>query len=188
MRPVAAAVCALLSALLVGCVTSPKPVPEGYTGPTATLKDSALVKPGDICGAFFFLHEYEGKQVDNVIQASARDNAGMGPVISLVHEFSRPVPARPATFFIAGRTHCGAPIAEMLGTVYLVGGKVSFAPEADATYVIRGELLPDHSSVWIAEEKSGRQVSTRLTIQGMAKEGFFGIKGKVEETPPPPAE
>jgi hypothetical protein len=170
---------------LAACATTFKPVPDGYQGPTAILKDSSRAAPGDKCGDFFVLYDYNGKEVDNAMQASARDNVGSGPVFSVVKEFSRPVPARTATIFIAGRTHCAAPMMELVGTVHLVGGKVEFTPEADAVYVVKGELTEDHSAVWIEDERNNLQVSNKLLIKGPAPAGFFGIKGKVEEIPPP---
>jgi hypothetical protein len=176
---------ALVAVTLSACETAPKPVPDGYTGSTATVKDSMRVSPGDSCGEFFFLHEYAGKSTDNALQASGRDNAGSGLTIRVVHEFSRQVPARVAAFFIVARTHCAAPIQEMTGTVRLVGGNVDFTPEGGGIYVIRGELTPDHSAVWLEDEKTGVQVGNKLLINGPAKAGFFGVTGKVLEIPPP---
>jgi hypothetical protein len=185
-----------MNAVLKGCVgvvavalsaCATPPLTAGYTGPTATLKDSSLVSPGEACGDFFFLNEYAGKSADNALQASARANYGSGPVIRVANEFSRPVPARTSTFFIVGRTHCGAPIMEMMRTVYLVGGNVEFTPQADGVYVIKGELSPDHSAVWIEDEKTHAQVGNKLLINGQAKAGFFGVKGAVEQIPPPHA-
>lgn len=180
-----ATVAAIAAIALSACETTPKPVPEGYTGPVASLKDSARASPGDKCGDFFFLDQYNGKGADNELQASVRDNRGKGMLFAVVKEFSRPVPARVATFSIIGQTHCAAPIMELTGTVLLVGGKVEFTPETDGLYVIKGELTQDHSAVWIEDEKRGVQVSNKLQINGLAKQGFFGSKGKVEEIPPP---
>ncbi len=141
--------------------------------------------PGAVCGDFFFLYEYAGKSTDNALQASARGNYGNGPGIQVANDFSRQVPARTGAFFIVGRTHCGAPIMELVGTVHLVGGKVEFTPQEQAVYVIKGELSPDFSAVWIEDEKTGTQVGNKLRISGAAKAGFFGINGTVEQIPPP---
>ena len=97
---------------------------------------------------------------------------------------SRQIPTDNAAFFIVGRTHCAAPIQEMTGTVRLVGGNVEFTPEESAVYVSKGELAPDHSAVWIEDEKSGAQVGNKLLLNGPAKAGFFGVTGKVIEIPP----
>jgi hypothetical protein len=175
----------VLPLAIAACNTMPKPVPDGYTGPTAIIKDSARAAPGDTCGDFFFLHEYDGKAADNALQASARDNAGSGLRMRVVNQFSRPVPARTATIFIIGRTHCAAPIQELTGTVWLVGGKIEINPAGGSVYVIKGELKPDHSAVWIEDEATGTQLGNKLLINGSAKAGFFGIAGKVEEVPPP---
>jgi hypothetical protein len=72
----------------------------------------------------------------------------------------------------------------MTGTVRLVGGNVEFTPEESAVYVIKGELTPDHSAVWIEDEKSGSQVGNKLLLNGPAKAGFFGVSGEVLEIPP----
>jgi hypothetical protein len=176
---------AFLAVALSACATTAKLVPDGYTGPTATIKDSTRVSRGDSCGDFFFLNEYAGKSADNALQASARDNAGSGMTFSVVHDFSRPVPASSANFFIVGRTHCAAPIQELTGTVRLVGGNVDFTPQDGKVYVIKGELTSDHSAVWLEDEKTGVQVGNKLLINGPAKAGFFGVTGKVLEIPPP---
>lgn len=180
-------VIAIAASLLAACDTMPKPVPDGYTGPVATLKDSTKVARMDKCGDFFFLNEYNGKDADSVFQATARDNRGKGVMFMVLKEFSRPVPARTARFFIVGRTTCAAPIVELSTQILLVGGNVEFTPEPDGVYVIKGELAQDHSAVWIEDEKRGLQVSNKLQINGVAKQGFFGngITGKVEEIPPP---
>jgi hypothetical protein len=175
---------AFLTLALSACETTAKLVPDGYTGSTATVKDSMRLSPGDACGDFFFLYEYARKSTDNALQQSGRDNAGSGLSIRVVHEFSRQVPTHNAAFFIVGRTHCAAPIQEMTGTVRLVGGNVEFTPEESAVYVIKGELTPDHSAVWIEDEKSGGQVGNKLLLNGPAKAGFFGVSGKVLEIPP----
>jgi hypothetical protein len=175
-----------VAALLGACAHTPTLIPDGYKGPTATLSDSINAPKDAECGEFFYLSEYDGAATDNALQAAARDNVGTGAKLANLTDFSRPVPAHAGSFFIVGRTHCAAPMLEMLGTVYLVGGRTRFTPRAQGAYVIRGELTPDHSAVWIADAHSGAQVSTKFLIRGPAKAGYFSMTGKIEEIAPPP--
>jgi hypothetical protein len=160
-------------------------IPEGYKGPTATLRDSIRATRDAECGQFFFLSEYDGTAADNALQAATRDNATAGAKLAVLNEFARPVPARAGVFVIVGRTHCAAPMMEMLGTVYLVGGRTRFTPQANAVYVVTGELTPDHSAVWIADAQTGAQVSSKFLIRGPAKAGYFSMTGRIEEIAPP---
>jgi hypothetical protein len=171
----------ILALLLTGCATF-SPV-DGYQGPTATLEDSYQWTENDSCGSFFFLYEYDGHGVDNALQATAQANAGRGFRMS-PKGASRPVPARDATFHINGRTHCAAPIQELVGTVYLVHGNVRFTPAAGATYVITGELAADHSAVWIEDKATHAQVGNKLLIKGLAKAGLFDQSSTPEQIPP----
>ena len=164
---------------------TPTLVPAGYQGPTATLRDSIHATRDTECGQFFFLSEYDGSPADNALQASTRDNATAGAKLAVLHDFARAVPARAGVFVIVGRTHCAAPMMERLGTVYLVGGRTRFTPQANAVYVVTGELTPDHSAVWIADAQSGAQVSSKFLIRGPAKAGYFSMTGKIEEIAPP---
>ena len=173
-------------ALLLGaCAHPPQVIPAGYRGPTAILRDSIHATRGAECGQFFFLSEYDGTSADNALQAAARDNAAGAATLAVLNEVSRPVPARPGVFVIVGRTHCAAPMMEMLGTVYLVGGRTRFTPQPNAVYVVTGELTADHSAVWIADARSGAQVSSKFLIRGPAKAGYFSMTGKIEEIAPP---
>lgn len=97
----------------------------------------------------------------------------------------RYVPAKEATFHVIGRTHCAAPILEMTRTVYFIEGGVRFAPEANQTYVITGEVGPNQSAVWIEHKLTHTQVGNKLLVKGLSKIGFFKANAKPEEIPPP---
>jgi hypothetical protein len=171
---------------LGGCATTSAPVGKGYTGPTATLSDSIQLSSGASCGSFFFLREYDGKQVDNALQASARANAGNGLAMVRTQAFSRPIPAREAAFHISAQTHCAAPIQELVGTMYIVHGSVRFTTQADDVYVITGELGPEHGAVWIRNEKTGAQVGNKLLVEGSPKASKWNgeMTGHLTEVPP----
>ena len=173
---------------LGGCVTMSTPIEKGYSGPTATLNDSIELPAGANCGSFFILREYDGKLVDNALDASTLANAGNGPVMARTQAYSRPIPVREAAFHISAQTHCAAPIQELVGTVYIVHGTVRFTPEADAVYEITGELGPQRGSVWVKNEKTGAQIGNKLAIEGAPKASKWNgaMTGHVTEIPPTP--
>lgn len=139
---------------LAGCATSP--IPEGYSGPIATIRDSAASETSSRA-RFFFLSEIDGQPVRNVLGATRQANSGRGFSLNTV-PFSRSVPARQATFTIEGKIAYGAPIQEIanMATVYTVQKKVTFSPESNRTYVVNGTLTADRKEVWI-EDDSGKR-------------------------------
>ena len=169
---------------LCACETA-KPVADGYVGPTAILRDSTTAVVGGQCGDFFFLNSYEGKSIDNLYVASIRVNEGSGSVFVRMPKIFRSIPIQTLHLEILGRTHCAAPIMEMTGKTHILYGVLEFAAQPNGDYVITGELSEDHCAVWIADVKTGAQVSAKLLVNGPARQGAFGQTGKVETIPPP---
>ncbi len=85
----------------------------------------------------------------------------------------RKVPAQKATFTIVGRTEYAAPILALTNTVYQVTGKVTFIPEADGSYIVRGSLGENYSAVWIENETTGKTVGEKTEVNGPSKLGVF---------------
>ena len=173
---------ATLVVCLIGCATTSSPVPAGYTGPTATIKDSIRVI-SDTKAEFFVLYELDGRHVENALGITIDRNAGNGFLLT-PSGADRLVPAQAAAFHILGRTHFGAPIDEMVSTAYLIDGEVRFAPVAGEGYVVKGELGADHSAVWVENEKTGAQIGNKLLIKGSAAVGMFKKRPPVEQVPP----
>jgi hypothetical protein len=132
----------LAAASLVLCAASP--IPKDYSGPVARIFDS-FTGQQDGGVAFFYLDKING--LTQTIIANAGRGAEMTPVV-----WGRRVLAEPATFRIAGRTHYAAPILDLTHKGYLVAGEVTFTPQANHTYSVRGVLAPGGSSVWIEDE------------------------------------
>src|ERR1051325_4395025 len=103
---------------LSACVSSP--IPENYSGPLATIRDSGFLETANRA-QFFYLSEIDGKKIDNVLSASKKANAGRGFSMSTV-EHARDVPAKASTLVLEGRVSYGAPIQEIMNssTVYTV--------------------------------------------------------------------
>jgi hypothetical protein len=84
----------LLIVFLAGCATTVSPIPENYTGPLATVKDS--VKPYSASKAdFFYLSDVDGRRIANSRIATHVTNQGRGmymkPAVLI-----RQVPAQPS--------------------------------------------------------------------------------------------
>lgn len=157
--------------LLSGCATLSPPVPEGYSGPVAIVKDS--VKPiSESKADFFYVSEIDGKRIDDSRLRTLRMNQGRGfnmtPAL-----IERNVPAQSSVFTLVGRTEYAAPILALTNTVYQVTGKVTFSPETYKNYVVRGELGESYSAVWLEDEATGKIVGEKIEVTGSSKLGVF---------------
>jgi hypothetical protein len=160
-----------LAVALGGCATFAPPVPEGYKGPVAIMKDS--VKPySERKADFFYVAEIDGKRIEDsrVRTLSVNQGRGMHMSPSLIE---RNVPARNATFTLVGRTEYAAPILSLTNTVYQVKGTVTFKPEDYRKYVVRGELGENYSAVWLEDEVTGKTVGEKIEVHGSTKLGTF---------------
>ncbi len=153
-------------ALLVsGCATQYQPVPEGYRGPTATIRDSGLAEDSTKAQMFAVV-EIDGERVMNAFWASAQRSHGQGPMLST--EFpERKVKAAPQRLTLRGSHATGAPIhamaSQLLGTFFSVEGTVEFTPQHNGVYVVKGELSKAKSSVWIEDAQTGQRVSSSVS-------------------------
>jgi hypothetical protein len=141
---------------LTGCVTSP--IPANYSGPLATIRDTAQSETSTRA-QFFFLSEIDGQRVDNVLIATRKANSGRGFAQAPV-SFARDIPAKAATLTLEGKIGYGAPIQEIInmGTVYTVERKITFTPESTKTYVVKGTLTADRKEVWLEDASTGKRV------------------------------
>jgi len=164
---------ALLSSVVVltACAPFKTAIPDGYTGPTAVLKDSATVMSSSKADMYYAL-VVDGNNIDNMRFKTRRRNEGRGMMMTVV-EAERKIPAKETKVSVAGRTVYAAPILAMAGTVYQVTGDIVFMPEPNKIYVVRGALDESYSSVWIEEESTKTIVGEKIEIKGSAKLGFF---------------
>lgn len=148
-----AAACAMA---LTGCATGP--IPKDYSGPLATVQDSAESETGSRA-QFYYLSEIDGRRIDNVLGATRQANAGRGFSLSPV-TYRRDVPAQASTLKLAARVAYGAPIQEMLNmaTVYSVERTVTVKLESNKRYVVKGVLSADKKEVWLEDEATGARV------------------------------
>ena len=156
---------------LVGCATVAPSVPEGYTGPVATVKDS-YTSLGTSTANLFYLNKLDGREIGDAMRETRMASYGHGAALTAVVP-DRKVPAQEATFHIVGRTVHAAPIQSLTQAEYQVIGDVHFAPQPDRVYVVRGELDSTHSAVWIEDDQTHAVMGKKIEINGDASLGFF---------------
>lgn len=158
--------CVVAVSALAGCATPPERIvmPEGYTGPKAYLNDSA--KPEDGSKAqVFAVSTIDGQRVLNTLDETRRASYGKGFALT-VSTVGRPIAAQPMKVGLIGTHTTAAPIHEIAsraaGTFFSFEGIVDFAPRADRSYVVKGELKAQGSSVWIEDSLTGEVVTRKV--------------------------
>lgn len=153
-----------------GCATFQPSIPEGYTGPRATVKDSVL-KHSASKADFFYLDKVDGRDIETSLTATFQHNYGGGLTMTPV-VIRNDVPAQNIRVEIVGRTYHAAPIQSFTNTEYRVAGEVDFAPEAGRVYTVKGILGEKYSAVWI-ETEDGKSASRKVEIHGSAELGIL---------------
>jgi hypothetical protein len=161
---------AILCVSLTGCTTYYPTIPEDYEGPSAVIEDSEnRIDSGK--ADLFYLSHVNKKPLRNSRKQSLTRSYGMGNFLTTIL-LKHTVAAEEQTFSIVGRTTYAMPGRALLGTVYELKGDVVFSPQPDASYVIKGELQEEGSSVWIENVASG-EVVRKIEVEGPSKLGFF---------------
>ena len=156
--------------LLSGCVSNP--LPQGYDGPTATIWDSVLFETESSDPSWkpfthpkatmFYLSHINGRYVDNSVEASNSANFGRGMFNMNPVSVSRKVPAQKATFAIVASNEYAASIYKMIKKSYGVTGNVTFQPEPDRVYEVKGILSEKHSAVWIEDFETKKPETEKI--------------------------
>jgi hypothetical protein len=152
-----------LVALLGGCATY-KPVPDGYTGPTARIVDSSYQETGGK-GRLYYVESVDGNKIENARNATGQASYGRGFSLS-IRSSIRDVPIRKMRLRLVGTHVTAAPIHEIasraIGEFFSVEGDVDFTPEAGKVYEVRGELKKTGSSVWIVDQATSEPVTEKI--------------------------
>lgn len=158
--------------LLGGCVTYAPTIPAGYTGPRATIRDTALVQSGSKV-EFFTVEAVNGGKVQDSATKSRIANQGRGFMMSPEYVEHELTAGQPLRIEIRARTSYAAPILELTLPVYQVTGEVTFTPEAGHIYAVKGQLGENYSAVWIEDTSTQKVVDRKIEVNGSAKLGFF---------------
>lgn len=155
---------ALVLALALGGCASYQPVPDGHTGPVAVVSDSGERESGGRA-RLFALTAIDGNRISSSFAESARASEGKGLSL-LVRIVSRQIPAKAMKVTLRGSHMTSAPIhaifSRAAGTFLSVEGVVDFAPAPDGEYVVKGELDPNGSAIWIEDARTGQLVTQRI--------------------------
>lgn len=163
-----AVICAV--AAVSGCATN-NPIPDGYTGPRAMIKDSVKAHSRSKAD-FFYVEAVDGQNIENSRIKTRQVNQGRGMFMAPV-ALGREIPARPTTLKLVGRTEYSAPILALTNAVYQVKGDIQFEPVANKSYVVKGELGENYSAVWLEDVETSAVVGTKIEIKGSAKLGIM---------------
>lgn len=164
-------VCLFGALALGGCATYGPSVPTDYTGPKATVKDTAKVYSSSKAD-FFYLSQVDGKKIEDSRSKTVRMNRGQGMQMT-PYILKNPIPAKPTTLSIVGRTEYAAPILALNNTVYQLKGNVEFNPEPNRTYVVRGELGENYSAIWLEAQETQAVIGKKIEVTGSTKLGTF---------------
>lgn len=153
----------VVTAAFGGCATY-SPVPEGYTGPTASVADSGRQEDGTKA-QLFAMTNIDSHRVMNAFWASSSASYGRGFALSMSIP-ERKVPAKPMNVTLRGSHATAAPIhaiaSQMAGTFFSVEGIVAFDPKPNGRYVVKGELKKGASSVWIEDAETGQPATEKV--------------------------
>ena len=159
----------LVALAVAGCAT--EPLPDNYSGPTATIGDTDT-RRSEHSVDFFFVSEYNGKSVNNALIATRQANYGQGFAMSPM-KWSRQVPTVESTFRIEGQTHYAAPILDVIHKIYHVSGELKFTPVEHHVYLVKGELNEEHSIVWIEDEDTHEVIGKKFEAKGSSTLGVL---------------
>jgi hypothetical protein len=153
----------LMAFTLFGCAAY-KPVPDGYTGPVATIEDTGFSENATKA-QLFVVSEIDGNKIDNALDASRDASYGQGLVLR-TQLVKRQVPVRPMKLKLLATHTTGAPIhalfSQAAGSFFSVEGVVDFTPESGGRYVVKGELKKEGSSVWLEDAKTNQLVTEKV--------------------------
>lgn len=133
---------------LSGCATF-NPIPSGYDGPTATIKDTFSNKALSTAH-YFELQEVNGNQLPTSFGETRSKNYGKGRNFDAAMLSHQILPEEQA-FTISGYKFFGSDIQLMFGDTMAVEGVLSFTPEPNKTYFVKGSLSKAVSEVWIED-------------------------------------
>ncbi len=157
---------ALLFVLTIasGCAVSP--IPKGYTGPTALIKDFVGVENDDHPGIpMFYVDKVDGQDISDSESESRMNSRGNGFDMKSVTS-ERLVPAKKMKLSLVARNAHAAPIQEMFhalrGKNYKAQGVVDFEPKPDGVYIVKGIIGPNGTAVWLEDFLSKEIVSQKI--------------------------
>lgn len=150
----------LLAILLSGCATIHNPYPKDYAGPSAIIESSDN-RIDQSTVELFYLEKINNKLIANTMGASRRATQGQGFSFT-TKLIETAIPILNQTFTIVGVTAHAAPIQTLFSDSYLVRGEITFIPEPDTRYLVKGTLSESYSAVWIENKATGEIITKKI--------------------------
>jgi len=149
----------------------PQPEPE-FDGPLSTLEETGFQDSRTEVD-MFVVTQIDGIAVQNSMDSTRQQNAGMGiGIVPVYVEHALPA-SRPVAVTIMGHSYHGAPIMSLLNSEYEVRGTVSFTPSPNRIYEVKGKLGRNYSAVWIEETATGKIMGRKIEVRGSTSGGLF---------------
>jgi hypothetical protein len=140
---------------------APYKLPEGYSGPTASIRSTGKAL-NSVKGEGYYILEINGKFAQHSPMATPY-GAGMGLMLS---DRTLQVPCEPLDLKLSGGNIYaadGVALADtMIGGSHQVTGNVTFTPKPNAEYLVTGVCGKDRTAVWIVDSKTGKAVSNKV--------------------------
>jgi len=141
-----------------GCATF-EPVPEGYQGPTATIKDTYSNKTATFAH-YFELDKVNGNQIAGSFGETRSKNYGRGTYFEPAMVERKILPEE-QVLSISGYVFFPTDAQLLFGDLLEVKGEFTFTPKADETYLVKGSINKKESEVWL-EDSEGNVVSEKF--------------------------
>ncbi|HEY9023155.1 MAG TPA: hypothetical protein VIP05_02565 [Burkholderiaceae bacterium] len=154
MRPAALSL-SLAMLAVAGCQSVPL-APEAAT-PHARLASSHVDVNDDRTDVFRVL-AVDGRDVIDPTDLSSKS-------VEIDHTHVL-VAGRPAHLSVDALAYYTNTARRLFWDAMRVRGTIDFVPAADATYVMRGELTPDRSSVWLEDAATHEVVGQKVSMVG----------------------
>jgi len=154
----------VFSCFLAACAVT-SPLPDDYSGPKAYIRDSNYFEDSTKTQLFVVV-AVDGQTIKNSIGATAAASSGQGFRITPT-VVGRWIPAKPMKVTIRGTHATGAPIQAFFGmatgSFASIEGVVEFLPEANGSYIVKGDLNKEESSVWIEDLSTNTLVTQKVS-------------------------
>ena len=114
----------------------------------------------------------DGKKIDTSRSKTGKASYGHGNQLTSVL-LDNEIKSTKQTFTIVGRTLFALPIRALASTVFEIAGNVTFSPEPNHIYVVKGLLKDDYSAVWIEDSSNQDEIVKKIEVNGSTELGFF---------------
>lgn len=140
----------LVVAFLVSSCATFNPIPEGYNGPVANIEDTYSNDTG-LSAHYFTLYKINGNTISSSFGATRTRYSGQGMNFDPVM-VSRDVLPEQAEFTLQAYKFFPTDAQSFFSDSMMVEKTVTFMPEENKKYYVKGKLNKEKSEVWLEDE------------------------------------